>query len=179
MTERGEFISGRYGSRFTFSLLNEQIELQPGRYTLMIDPYWNETSTNDTMYKEVLVDLYGPESVQLEQVSYYVGIQKLTEAMKHAAKTRSQAERKYWLADNHKFGQSVYRVSDVDCLNCWYGFFYTANGSSYSLKEKLTPQLTGMEVVYPPVQQPEGHIEYELPPGQDMIVVLRRTAGSC
>jgi len=63
MTESGQFINARYGSRFTFSMLNEKLVLQPGRYIVMIDPHWNNTSDNDTMYKEVLLDLYGPESV--------------------------------------------------------------------------------------------------------------------
>ena len=63
MTESGQFISGRHGSAFTFSLLNDDLYLQPGRYIILIDPYWNDTSNNDSMYKEVLIDLYGPESV--------------------------------------------------------------------------------------------------------------------
>ena len=40
----------------------------------MVDAYWNETSNNDSMYKEVLLDIYGPEKVQLDQVDQYRGM---------------------------------------------------------------------------------------------------------
>ena len=60
MKETGEFINARFGSRFTFSLLNQNIRLQPGKYIFMIDPLWNTTVNNDDMYREVLIDIYGP-----------------------------------------------------------------------------------------------------------------------
>lgn len=106
-----------------------------------------------------------------------MGVNMLTLALKHAAKTKSTAERKYWLSDDRKYGNSVYRISDVECLDCWYGFIYTANESNYPLKERLTPKLTGLEVVSPPLTN--GYIDYELEPGQSMVIVLRRTLGSC
>ena len=143
----------------------------------MVDAYWNETSNNDSMYKEVLLDIYGPEKVQLDQVDQYRGMQILEMALKHAAKTKSQSERKYWLQDSSKYGTNVYRVTDVECLDCWYGFIYTANESGHVLRERLTPELTGLEVVFPPLTN--GYLDYELNPGHDMIIILRRTNGSC
>ena len=41
MTASGELISSRFGNRFMFSLLNQKITLQPGKYVFMIDPIWN------------------------------------------------------------------------------------------------------------------------------------------
>lgn len=35
----------------------------------MVDPIWNSSAANDEMYKEVMIDIYGPESVNLNQVS--------------------------------------------------------------------------------------------------------------
>lgn len=68
MTEQGEFVHARYGKRFTFSLLNikENITLKPGKYIVMVDPLWNETADNDAMYREVLLDIYAPETVDLD-----------------------------------------------------------------------------------------------------------------
>ena len=35
----------------------------------MIDPIWNSTVENDDMYREVLIDIYGPSPVEMTQVS--------------------------------------------------------------------------------------------------------------
>ena len=68
MTEQGEFVHARFGKRFTFSLSNirDKIALKPGKYIIMIDPLWNDSTENDAMYREVLVDIYGPESVSID-----------------------------------------------------------------------------------------------------------------
>ena len=66
MTDKGEFIHGRFGKDFTFSLLTENIVLEPGKYIIMVDPIWNESVENDTMYREVIIDIYCPESVTLD-----------------------------------------------------------------------------------------------------------------
>ena len=63
MTDKGEFINGRYGNDFTFSLLTEKIVLKPGKYIIMIDPQWNKSTDNDRLYREVLIDIYCPEAV--------------------------------------------------------------------------------------------------------------------
>ena len=60
MTAEGEFINARFGSRFMFSLLNQNIELKAGKYIVLVDPLWDETTDNDESYKEVLVDVYAP-----------------------------------------------------------------------------------------------------------------------
>ena len=44
------------------------MSLRPGKYIFMIDPIWNSTSENDQMYKEILVDIYAPDSVNLTQI---------------------------------------------------------------------------------------------------------------
>ena len=51
-----------------FSLLNQKITLQPGKYVFMIDPIWNQTVENDAQYKEVMIDVYAPDFVSLAQV---------------------------------------------------------------------------------------------------------------
>ena len=47
MTEAGEVVNARFGNKFMFSLLNQKINLKPGKYVVMIDPVWNEESEND------------------------------------------------------------------------------------------------------------------------------------
>ena len=46
--------------------IKENLTLKPGKYVVMIDPLWNETTENDPMYREVLLDIYAPESVDLD-----------------------------------------------------------------------------------------------------------------
>ena len=75
-----------------FSLLNSKINLPPGKYIFMIDPIWNQTSLNDQLYQEVLVDIYAPDSVNLTQIDDHQGMQVLARAMKNAAMTLSPEE---------------------------------------------------------------------------------------
>ena len=126
MTEKGEYVTANFGSRFSFSCLNEKINLAPGKYIIMIDPLWNDTVDNDDMYREVLIDIYAPETVSIDQVEDARGMQYLAKALKHAAKTRAPVEsRQTYLEENEDYGTDVIRISDVECLDCWYGFIYT------------------------------------------------------
>ena len=54
-----------------------------------------------------------------------------------------------YLHENEDYGTDVIRISDVECLNCWYGFIYTKNGSQFSMTETMRPNLQGLEVAYP------------------------------
>ena len=48
-----------------FSLMNDKITLEPGKYIFMIDPVWNSTVENDDSYREVMIDVYAPCPVNL------------------------------------------------------------------------------------------------------------------
>jgi len=111
MTEHGEFIHGRYGSDFTFSLMTEKQILQPGKYIVMIDPMWNSSSSNSKFYREILIDIYCPESVTIGTIGDTRGMQYLAKAFKHHAKTMSPPEsRENYLTDNPDYGEDVLRV---------------------------------------------------------------------
>jgi hypothetical protein len=146
----------------------------------MIDPVWNETADNSADFRQVLVDVYGPEAVNLTQIEDNVGIQYLVRALKYAAINLSPEDtHQTYLEENEDYGTDVIRISDVESIDCWYGYIYTQNKSKYLLKETLRPNLTGLEVVYPPPEGDEGDIELEIPAGQDHIVILRRIDNSC
>ena len=72
----------------------------------------------------------------------------------------------------------VHRISDVESLNCWYGFIYTMNNSKHQLSETIRPGLEGLEVVYPEMDADEN-IDFSIAPKEEHIVILRRTSGSC
>lgn len=63
----------------------------------------------------------------------------------------------------------------MDATDCWYGFIYTLNNSKYELKEKLSPKLEGCEAIWPVQQGKGGSFELNLKPGEEHIIVLRRT----
>ena len=66
----------------------------------MVDPLWNETIENDEMYREILIDVYAPETVILDQVEDSKGILYLEKAFKHAAVTMTpQEDMQYYLED--------------------------------------------------------------------------------
>ena len=145
----------------------------------MIDPLWNQTIENDAMYREVLIDVYGPEAVALDVLEDAKGMEYLAKALKDAAKTRAPEDsRQLYLEDNEDYGTDVTRISDVECLNCWYGFIYTQNNSKYKLTETLRPALEGLEVIYPDMEN-EDDLLLNIPAGGDHIVILRRIDASC
>ena len=47
MKKNGEYVKGRFGSRFMFSLENKDLMLSPGEYIIMIDPIWDKSAEND------------------------------------------------------------------------------------------------------------------------------------
>ena len=92
-------------------------------------------------------------------------------------------QRQTYLEENEDYGEDVFRVSDVQSIDCWYGYIYTQNNSPYRLQETVRPQLTGLEVVWPPTtpsdEDGEIDIEIDVPSGGDHIIILKRTMGSC
>ena len=101
----------------------------------------------------------------------------LAKAFKHAANTKN-LEVQYYLEENDEYGRDVTRISDVEALNCWYGFIYTKNSSQYAMTETMRPNLQGLEVAYPELVD-EQDINFTIQPGEDHIVILRRTENSC
>ena len=140
---------------------------------IMIDPVWNEEADNDNSYKEVLVDVYAPEQVELKQVDDFVGLKIFAAAAKNVAQNKvPEEERDFYLEENEDYADSVWRISDVEAMDCWYGFIYTRNQSPYQYQELLRPQLKGLEIVYPKMEGQD--VEIDIPSGGDHIVLLRR-----
>jgi len=84
--------------------------------------------------------------------------------------------RSYYLRDTNPDYTNVYRILDVESTGCWYGFVYTKNDSAYQLRESFTPKLTGAVAVWPIF---DSTIELNLGPGEDHIMICRRTEGEC
>ena len=180
MTEKGKFVNACFGGSFMYSLMNNQVDLEKGGYIFMVDPIWNHSSELSEDYKEILVDVYAPEIVDLETIDDQAGIMFLEQALKDAARTVASPENKqFYLKDDTDYGEDVYRVQDVQCLDCWYGFIMTQNNSKYPLREVVLPQLQGLEVVWPPNQQEDGTFNLEMAPKSDHIIILRRTEDAC
>lgn len=72
MNEDGEVVACKYGRDFALSLTNEDYNprlreagktMKPGSYVVMIDPVWHECAEFRASYKDVLIDVYGPDPV--------------------------------------------------------------------------------------------------------------------
>ena len=64
----------------------------------------------------------------MKSVPDEVGLKILGKALKNAAQTRiTEDKRDFYLTDNEEYGETVWRVTDVEVLDCWYGFIYTKN----------------------------------------------------
>ena len=94
MKSDGKFMKARFGSRFMFSLENKDLMLPAGDYVIMIDPIWDITAKNDKAYRDVLIDIYGPEETVLKPQEDSYGKSILVQALKHAARTKSPDSKK-------------------------------------------------------------------------------------
>lgn len=204
----GKFLKANFGARFTYTLLNNDLNLKPGDYLVMIDPHWEHgqeqkkpeehsytdyvssifgynsepepeppktTADNDPLYRDVILDIYATEQVEIEQVYYDYGLETLEAAFLKIAR-RMRCLNKgdpYLQAEYECYGSDVVRIIEFKSLKCRYGFVYTRNGSPYQLYETLTLDLEGLEIVYPYSIQETQELHYSLEPEQDFIVILR------
>ena len=100
----------------------------------------------------------------------------LAKALKNAAMTVSpQNARETYLQDDPNYGPDVLRIQDIDSLPCWYGYVYTQNNSEHPLSETLSLELEGLEVDYPRDCVGQTDLNIEVLPGEDHIIVLRRS----
>ena len=127
-----------------------------------------------------MIDIYAPESVNINQVDDEHGMMILARALKGCAMNLTPLDqRTTYLEENEDYGKDVIRISDVESVNCWYGYIYTRNESPYRLQETVRPSLNGLEVVWPPLPPGEEDIEIDVAAGSDHVIILRRTAPSC
>ena len=120
-------------------------------------------------------------ALNLTEIDRHVGMQTLSKALKNAAlEIPAEDQREVYLADNDEgYGDKVFRVTDVESIDCWYGYIYTQNGSPFRLRETLQPELTGLEVVWPESEPDKDCIEVDIPAFNDHIIILRRNSRSC
>ena len=76
------------------------------------------------------------------------------------------------------------RISSLDALDCWYGFIYTNNQSQYNLRESLSLELEGLELIHTDgktyrSEATKGEIELEIASKDDHVIIMRRTQGKC
>jgi hypothetical protein len=152
-------------------LHNKDVVLTPGEYILMIDPIWNAVASTDKLYKKVLVDIYSKNLIEIEPVDDNTGMKALVLMLKNFAYNMKADARKYYLNSDPEYAK-VFRILDIKSTGCYYGFFYTRNDSAFTLSEIFTPKLAGATVVWP-ISNTE--VELNLKPGEDHIIIFRRT----
>ena len=61
MSADGKIIEFNHGqARFMQSLIVRKGELAAGDYVLMVDAAWNDESSNEYAFRDVLIDIYCP-----------------------------------------------------------------------------------------------------------------------
>ena len=74
------------------SMVSKDLVLSPGEYVFMVDPIWNKSARLSSSYKDILIDIYGPESTCISPVPVAKGLKILERALKHAAMVKSTEE---------------------------------------------------------------------------------------
>ena len=136
------------------------------------------TADNDSRYRDVIVDIYAAEQVNIEPVDHNEGLMILERALLDFARGMKEEGRgSPYLQESHPddYGADVVRVKELKVPKCRYGFIYTANDSGYEMTESLSLGLEGLEIVYPPAMIRKGEQKFTLQPGEEHIVILRAT----
>ena len=138
MSSSGKFFKGSFGKGFSFSLINSQLTLPADTYCVMIDPVWNAFAEKDPAYKQIIMDIYMPQSTTIVPLDQQEGMRILANAAKQVALHRSPSElKKAYLPNDPDYKDSVTRIIDRETLACWYGFIYTQNMSAHTLDAEL------------------------------------------
>lgn len=64
-TKSGKFVAEKFDLNFSFSLLNDNFNLEAGEYLCLIDPIWNEVASKNDAYKKILIKVYSSKSLTL------------------------------------------------------------------------------------------------------------------
>ncbi len=70
LSAEGEIIEADFDNKgqFLYSLQTKKPILDKGSYYIIVDAIWNQSANLDPMYKQAMVDLYGPELFDLQEV---------------------------------------------------------------------------------------------------------------
>jgi hypothetical protein len=93
MKADGEYVGAKYGRRFMFSFLNDEMVLQPGEYIFMVDPIWNSSADLHEDFKKVMISIYAPEQIEIVPISDRDGLRYLVTGLKNAAMTKVPEEK--------------------------------------------------------------------------------------
>ena len=87
MGEDGKWIGGTHGgsSNFSFALLLKDSILLPGKYTILVDPTWDESTSLHPDFKDVLIDIYCPLNLEIQLVDKQQGDRCLVNCLKYVA----------------------------------------------------------------------------------------------
>ena len=82
--------------QFLYSLQNKKPILDKGSYIVIVDAVWNNSAHFNPLYKQVLVDLYGLEPYELEELPQADAMKVLERGLKAAALKIPYAKRSYY-----------------------------------------------------------------------------------
>ena len=109
MNEKDGIADSIFGNQFTQALLNSEFKLLPGNYTIMISPHWNPSTLNHPDYQKVLIDVLGPEQIELKELDLQEGFKIFQNSLLRFHKNKDPDENKentlYFAEDNPLYGR--------------------------------------------------------------------------
>jgi len=139
----------------------------------LIDPSWNASADLSRDFKQVLVDIYCPEAINLHAVTDQTGIKLAEKTLASVAQKAVALQSRY--LKTSAYGENVYKVTDLNGSGCWWAYHYVKNDCGKTLNQVTTPALKNMAVV----NYPAGPITEIVQSGDDSIILIRRTEGAC
>ena len=135
-SESGDYISSSFGADYFQALHVTDGSLASGKYFVLVDPLWDEETAKES--KNCLIDIYTPKDkvANFKIADMSTGLFLFQKALGTLAPTLEKSK-SFYLKDKADYGESVYRITSLKALDCWYGFIYTQNNSEHTLTEDL------------------------------------------
>jgi hypothetical protein len=90
MTESGEYIRGYSEHDFNNCMYSLDLKtvLPAGNYIVAVNAIWNDSTSKDKAYKDIVLDIYYPGKLQIQSVGKDYGLQILAKSLATLAKSQ-------------------------------------------------------------------------------------------
>ena len=177
MKEDGTYIGSAKKAWFQAPYINEDTNLQPGKYIIAVQALFNDVAMTDQNYQDLNIDIYTNQAVTLTPVKYSNGVSYLAKMFQGLAVNHIGDEHKVKFQEtNADYSNNVRITGDNGGVDAPLRIIYTENNSEYVYKQGFTfTRLEGAEVVFPKNLAVNEQLNIEIPAGGNHIMVLRNT----
>jgi len=173
MKADGTYVGSASRSWFQVPFINYDQKLEAGAYIVVVDPQFNESAELEEGYKDINIDVYTTQSVNLTPLDPQNGVKHLAQMLRKEAQKVDEDKFDHYLSGNADYSD-VIRLKSGDLTDAPYIAIYTKNKSQHALSEALGfSKLDNIDVLFPKEVSENEDLALDIPAGDDNIIVLR------